>query len=679
MGSCMSNNTNKIFIIDDNPANTLMLHRLLESEGYLNVQSYNDATVALKEFHEQKPQLILLDLIMPKIDGINFLSKIQSEILLADVTVIILTASHDEERKFQALSLGAQDYIEKPINITETMQRVKNVLNLQQNKKKYQELSSNLQLKLVKTNQDLSTIAITLETVFETSSEFVFIVTEDGSLCNCNKIACEKFNVPASGIWNFYDFFDIKINDSFEKDKELTITDSNKCSLVVEVNSTKVVIEGISHFIYIFKDITLQKEDEINLKYLAETHYITHLPNRFQVKQILDSMLKQTKVQLNIVFISFFENSKIAEVHGHEQLEAIVLSIAQKLFVLAEQQKSNVIHWGGNDFILLIPDPVNNQFLTDISESFHEPLSFHGLELYTSPTLGIYNHKIYSAVENEHDKLIQKALLASYEGYRNKQQITFYDDKLQKEIQTRAKIENDLITAIEQRSFKIAYQPKVNLATKHITGLEALVRWQHPTLGLVSPAIFIPIAENAGLVKQIGDIVLDIVTSDISKLKLKYIDLQHVAINVAAPQLDDTFIKQLALLSESKNINNSFIELEITETTFLDDFDRVIPILNEINKLGFKLAIDDFGTGYSSLSYLHQLPVNTLKIDRSFIISMVNSQKGLKLVKSIISMSLSLDLEIVAEGIEDEETGALLLELGVQLGQGYHYYRPEFL
>jgi len=675
----MSNNTNKIFIIDDNPANTLMLHRLLESEGYLNVQSYNDATVALKEFHEQKPQLILLDLIMPKIDGINFLSKIQSEILLADVTVIILTASHDEERKFQALSLGAQDYIEKPINITETMQRVKNVLNLQQNKKKYQELSSNLQLKLVKTNQDLSTIAITLETVFETSSEFVFIVTEDGSLCNCNKIACEKFNVPASGIWNFYEFFDIKINDSFEKDKELTITDSNKCSLVVEVNSTKVVIEGISHFIYIFKDITLQKEDEINLKYLAETHYITHLPNRFQVKQILDSMLKQTKVQLNIVFISFFENSKIAEVHGHEQLEAIVLSIAQKLFVLAEQQKSNVIHWGGNDFILLIPDPVNNQFLTDISESFHEPLSFHGLELYTSPTLGIYNHKIYSAVENEHDKLIQKALLASYEGYRNKQQITFYDDKLQKEIQTRAKIENDLITAIEQRSFKIAYQPKVNLATKHITGLEALVRWQHPTLGLVSPAIFIPIAENAGLVKQIGDIVLDIVTSDISKLKLKYIDLQHVAINVAAPQLDDTFIKQLALLSESKNINNSFIELEITETTFLDDFDRVIPILNEINKLGFKLAIDDFGTGYSSLSYLHQLPVNTLKIDRSFIISMVNSQKGLKLVKSIISMSLSLDLEIVAEGIEDEETGALLLELGVQLGQGYHYYRPEFL
>jgi len=675
----MSNNTNKIFIIDDNPANTLMLHRLLESEGYLNVQSYNDATVALKEFHEQKPQLILLDLIMPKIDGINFLSKIQSEILLADVTVIILTASHDEERKFQALSLGAQDYIEKPINITETMQRVKNVLNLQQNKKKYQELSSNLQLKLVKTNQDLSTIAITLETVFETSSEFVFIVTEDGSLCNCNKIACEKFNVPASGIWNFYDFFDIKINDSFEKDKELTITDSNKCSLVVEVNSTKVVIEGISHFIYIFKDITLQKEDEINLKYLAETHYITHLPNRFQVKQILDSMLKQTKVQLNIVFISFFENSKIAEVHGHEQLEAIVLSIAQKLFVLAEQQKSNVIHWGGNDFILLIPDPVNNQFLTDISESFHEPLSFHGLELYTSPTLGIYNHKIYSAVENEHDKLIQKALLASYEGYRNKQQITFYDDKLQKEIQTRAKIENDLITAIEQRSFKIAYQPKVNLATKHITGLEALVRWQHPTLGLVSPAIFIPIAENAGLVKQIGDIVLDIVTSDISKLKLKYIDLQHVAINVAAPQLDDTFIKQLALLSESKKIDNSFIELEITETTFLDDFDRVIPILNEINKLGFKLAIDDFGTGYSSLSYLHQLPVNTLKIDRSFIISMVNSQKGLKLVKSIISMSLSLDLEIVAEGIEDEETGALLLELGVQLGQGYHYYRPEFL
>ena len=212
-----------------------------------------------------------------------------------------------------------------------------------------------------------------------------------------------------------------------------------------------------------------------------------------------------------------------------------------------------------------------------------------------------------------------------------------------------------------------------------MVGVEALVRWHHEELGMIRPDIFVPIAENAGLINEIGTMVLSKVVHDTKQLKDKYPDLQHVAVNVAAPQLDHRFIALLQKICDESFDMCHFIELEITETSFLDDFERVKPILKQIKAMGFRLAIDHFGTGYSSLSYLHELPIDTVKIDRSFIIPILESEKSLLMVKSIVSMSLSLGLEIVAEGIENGESGQLLQQLGVHQGQGYFYHKPAFL
>ncbi|SFD04694.1 EAL domain-containing protein [Pseudoalteromonas denitrificans] len=673
----MTYKNSKIFIVDDNPANTLMLHKLLESEGYLNVKVFNDPELALKAFFLHQPQLVLLDLVMPKIDGISFLTKIQTKITVADVSVIVLTASHVEEMKYKALTLGAQDYIEKPINIIETMQRVKNVLHSQLNKNKFKDLNENLNIELLKRNQDLSSISVTLDTIFETSSEFVFITNENGELTNCNKIASQRFNISTEGHWNLFDFFKIDLNSLTKNNQEMTVKDANKHRLIVSVNSTKVLIKGVISYIYIFKDITAQKEDELNLKYLAETHYITHLPNRLQLNSVLNKCL-DNHLELSIIFVSFFDNNKIVEVYGHDKLEYLLLCIASKLRTLSDENNAGLLHWGGNDFVIAVEASIYSNLIEKLFSDFKEPMNILGVELYSMPTAGVFLNEARSKAM-VYDDLVHKALLASYEGFRNNQKVTVYDEKLQHKIQYRALIEKELVEAIDNHDFKIAYQPKVELDSKKIVGVEALVRWNHPSLGLVSPSVFIPIAESAGLVKEIGRMVLNIVTDDIQFLKDKYPKLQHVAINVSAPQLDHSFIQILSEVSKSKDIDSSFIELEITETTFLDDLERVVPILNNIRALGYKLAIDDFGTGYSSLSYLHELPINTLKIDRSFILSMMDSDKGLKLVKSIISMSLSLDLNIVAEGIEDNATGMLLSELGVQLGQGFYYHKPEFL
>lgn len=676
---------NKIFVVDDNPANTMMLKQVVEAEGFDSIYVYNDPQLALDAFFTIKPDLVLLDLLMPKVSGIDFLKQIQKEINVAEVSVIVLTASHDKQQKIEALAMGAQDYIEKPINIIETLQRIKNVLHLQQRKNTFQNLSEDLGGKLKKTRKDLSEVLLTLNTVFEQSSEYVFVADEQGVIQDCNKMAQERFDI-AEGQSNVFVLFDIEEYLVKSPNAELVLTDAKNRRLIVEVSYSKVAVNDEIHYILIFKDVTSRKENEINLKYLAETHYITHLPNRNQLQTLLEDKYKTLSgnEQLSFIFISFFENNKVVEFYGHERLEYLLLNIALILVELAGQTDAVLIHWGDNDFLMVESVDKSEQLVTQILQRFGESIQISDgfdVGIYSKPTVGICNsNAISELLPVEYDELVHDALLATFEGARHRRARTVYDDELHQKISYQAMIEKELAIAIANQGFRMAYQPKVDLKNGKVIAAEALIRWQHPEFGMISPDIFIPIAESAGLINDIGAMVLTQVFADIDALKAKYPDIKHVAINVAAAQIEQQFITLLEkLLAQSKPGTNHFIELEITETSFLDDFERVNVILRQVKALGLRLAIDDFGTGYSSLSYLHELPIDTLKIDRSFVIPILESKRSFLLVKSIVSMSLALGLEIVAEGIEDKATGDLLCELGVQQGQGFYYYKPAFL
>ena len=676
---------NKIFVVDDNPANTMMLKQVVEAEGFESIYVYNDPELALAQFYEHKPDLVLLDLLMPKISGIEFLKMITTEISNAEVSVIVLTASHDKQQKMDALAMGAQDFIEKPINIIETLQRIKNVLNLQQRKNTFQHLSEELDGKLNKTRKDLSEVLLTLNTVFDNSSEYVFVADEHGVITECNKMAQKRFGIIA-GQSNLFSRFKLDEQLLNTQSKELFLTDINNIRIIVEVSYSKVSVNEQSHFILIFKDITSRKEDEINLKYLAETHYITHMPNRNQLQPLLEDKCRELneQQQLSFIFISFFENNKVVEFYGHERLEYLLLNIALILVEVAGHCDSVLIHWGDNDFLIVEEATKSDKLVAVILSRFKASIQISDaadVGIYSRPTIGVCNSdKIGQLTSSDYDKSVHNALLATFEGARHGSKLTIYDDQLHQKINYQAMIEKELVEAIRNDGFKMAYQPKVSLKTGQVVGAEALIRWSHSEYGMIRPDVFIPIAENSGLINDIGTMVLNKVFADVAALKVKYPGIEHVSINVAAPQIDQSLIALLEqLISESEPGICEFIELEITETSFLDDFERVNVILKQIKALGFRLAIDDFGTGYSSLSYLHELPMDTLKIDRSFIIPIISSKRSLLLVKSIISMSLSLGLEIVAEGIEDAQTGELLCELGIQQGQGFYYYKPEFL
>ncbi|MCJ8270310.1 MAG: GGDEF domain-containing phosphodiesterase, partial [Psychrosphaera sp.] len=453
----------------------------------------------------------------------------------------------------------------------------------------------------------------------------------------------------------------------------------------LETSCSTVEVNDEQHFIFIFKDITWRKEDEINLRFLTETHNITHLPNRHQLQKMVDAKCEclDGQQRLSFIFLSFFDNAKEVELHGHERLESLMLNIALTLVELSSTYDSVVIHWGDNDFLMVEESNNALQLVNQIQHRFNQSLQIneHGeTGVYSKPTLGIFcSNEIARIKGNNYDKPVHNALLAAYEGARFDRKLTLFDRQLHDKINYQARIEKELFRAIEKNSFKVAYQPKIDLRSHKVVGVEALVRWHHEELGMIRPDIFVPIAENAGLINEIGTMVLSKVVHDTKQLKDKYPDLQHVAVNVAAPQLDHRFIALLQKICDESFDMCHFIELEITETSFLDDFERVKPILKQIKAMGFRLAIDHFGTGYSSLSYLHELPIDTVKIDRSFIIPILESEKSLLMVKSIVSMSLSLGLEIVAEGIENGESGQLLQQLGVHQGQGYFYHKPAFL
>jgi EAL domain-containing protein (putative c-di-GMP-specific phosphodiesterase class I)/DNA-binding response OmpR family regulator/GGDEF domain-containing protein len=676
----------KVFIVDDNPANTLMLRQVVEAEYFESVNVYNDPVEALAAFYVIKPQLILLDLLMPKLTGIEFLKKISAEINSADVAVIVLTASHDKARRLEALELGAQDYIEKPINIIETLQRIRNVLNLQQRKTKFQSLSEDLGGRLKKTKKDLSEVIVTLNTVFDNSSEYVFVTDEKGLITDSNKVAQQRFGIAVDQNCNLFEHFNMDDQLLNASEPELTLTDVDNKQIIVEISYSKVAISDFSHLVFVFKDITSRKEDEFNLKYLAETHYITHLPNRNQLQVLIEEKCHDLgkDSHLSFIFISFLGNNKVVEFYGHERLEYLLLNIALILVKLASINDSVLIHWGDNDFLIVEDATKEPALVKQIQSRFSGSVQISDgtdVGIYSRPTLGVCtSERITNLNTSQCDELVHKALLATYEGARHDHRLTYYDGKLHEKINYQAMIEKELVKAIKNDGFRIAYQPKVELKTGKIVSAEALIRWQHGEYGPIRPDIFIPIAENCGLINDIGKLVLKNVFADASRLKEKYPEMKYVAVNVAAPQLDIHFIELLKSLCSGEHGDLSdFIELEITETSFLDDFERVGPILNQIKALGLRLALDDFGTGYSSLSYLHELPVDTLKIDRAFIMLILESEKSLVLVKSIVSMSLALGLNIVAEGIEDLQTGELLGEMGVQLGQGFCYYKPTFL
>ncbi|MFJ5769607.1 putative bifunctional diguanylate cyclase/phosphodiesterase [Psychrobacillus sp. NPDC093180] len=439
--------------------------------------------------------------------------------------------------------------------------------------------------------------------------------------------------------------------------------------------------EGIvTNYFGVFSDISHNKVIEKEIEELTFTDSLTNTMNRHTFyEQLEDLIAKSTENSEHAMLVVDLDRFKqINETLGNEVGDFLLTEVADRINSIV-RANDLVSRYGGDEFLVTITD-LNFQkeavhFADKLNKLLNKPFYINGREIYITSSIGI---SFYPQDGVEVETLIQKADKAMYFAKQNgRNQYSFYFDELQTDAERLLLLESELRKAIQQKAFVIHYQPKVSLDTNQIIGVEALVRWSNDTLGVVSPAEFIPFAEDTGLIIPISEVILEKVCMDIVDWRSRGIQHIPVSINIAALHFQqDDFMERINTILTKYNCSPQQLELELTERTVMEDSESIVHKLVKLKRMGFKLSIDDFGTGYSSLSYLNRFPLNYLKIDSSFIQQMTELQDKQAIVDTIILMAHRLHIKVIAEGAETKDQVKLLKEMGCDIVQGYYFSKP---
>lgn len=417
------------------------------------------------------------------------------------------------------------------------------------------------------------------------------------------------------------------------------------------------------------------------LHHLAHHDVLTGLPNRVLLHDRLSQAIELARrqgTQLAVLFLDLDRFKHINDSLGHAVGDQLLQSISQRL-VGCVRHSDTISRQGGDEFVVLlsnIKQPENAALSAQkILTALTVPYLIDQLELHVSVSIGI---SIYPDDGQNAETLIESADTAMYHVKENgRNNYTFFEQEMNVRAVQRHLIEASLRRALERQEFVLYYQPKIDLHSNMIVGVEALIRWQHPERGLVSPSEFVPIAEDCGLILPIGRWVLREACLQAQAWRQAGLQPVTIAVNVSALEFSAAdFLKNIRTTLKDTCLEPHYLELELTESVLMADAEFTDSLLHALADLGVKLAIDDFGTGYSSLSYLRQFPINTLKIDQSFVKRMTSSPDDATIVSAVISMGKSLKLRVIAEGVETPEQYAFLLAQHCDEGQGYYFGHP---
>lgn len=417
------------------------------------------------------------------------------------------------------------------------------------------------------------------------------------------------------------------------------------------------------------------------LEYLAYNDTLTGLPNRKYFMEQLDVLLDisdENSHSFAVVFIDIDHFKRINDSMGHAAGDILLIEVADRLLKRIDH-KDILGRIGGDELAMLIRRKISNElllaYIEELVELFNEPFY---LDQYATRVTASFGISIWPQDGNTAEDLLKAADVAMYKAKElGRNTIQFFRSEMKNEVMSRIQIENRLVKAIDNNELYLEYQPVFDATSNAVVSFEALLRWNIPEYGKVSPAVFIPFAEDTGIIHRFGEWVIEQACAKINEMKHVYNKEIVIAINVSPLQIKDKlFIKKIKKIIDNAQIQTHSLEFEITESVFIHNMDQAIQILESLRSLGIKIAMDDFGTGYSSLSYLMKLPIDTLKIDKSFINEIEKDHKRNNLIGSIISMAHSLDLKVVAEGVETEIQLEFLKKESCNYIQGYLLSRP---
>ncbi len=438
---------------------------------------------------------------------------------------------------------------------------------------------------------------------------------------------------------------------------------------------------AVTHFVAVIEDVSERKFSEETIRHLAYFDPLTDLPNRRLFQEQLEqatAWCSRSDSQMALLYIDLDRFKTTNDTLGHGAGDELLKIIGQRL-VQGLREGDIVARLGGDEFAVIATNIHRSEDAANVAEKIIEavrqPLIINGHELYITTSVGI---SLYPVDTGDLDELVKHADIALYHAKeKGKNTFQFYSEKINALTLSNLQIESDLRKAIERSELFLEFQPQIDLKTGQVYGVEALVRWQHPVHGLISPGKFIPLAEETNLIVPIGDWVLKTACRQLKKWDDAGLPSLSMAVNLSAVQFRcDGFLDSIRRMLEESGVDAGRLELEITESALMKNPEEAGSILRSLRELGVKVSIDDFGTGYSSLSYLKRFPVSILKIDQSFVREIVSSSDDQAIAEAVIALAKGMNLMVVAEGVETEAQLKILKALDCDKVQGYFFSRP---
>ncbi|WP_413204956.1 EAL domain-containing protein [Rhodospirillum sp. A1_3_36] len=478
-------------------------------------------------------------------------------------------------------------------------------------------------------------------------------------------------------------FLETRISKVIGIGRELWARRADGSDFPIELALSVMEPDGVPRFVGVIRDITDRKEYERRLMDVATLEPLTGLPNRVLLREKLATAARRAKAAAEcfaVLFVDLDHFKKINDTLGHVVGDTVIREIGRRVQRHLKPENGDLVaHLGGDEFTMILGSMRNREdvrlradaLLADLAL----PYEFDGREVYTTATLGAV---LFPEDGADIPTLLQNVDTAVHHAKRGgRGGLTFYEEDLSESATRRLRIETGLRRALERDEFDLHYQAKVDLVTGGVVGAEALLRWDGQDVGSVSPAEFVPVAEETGLVLPIGEWVLRRACEQTQAWVRKGLPPIRMGVNLSARQFSDPDLAdKVGIILAETGLEPGMLDLELTESMLVEQGNQAVSALNRLKSLGITLSIDDFGTGYSSLSYLKRFPIDYLKIDRSFVMDLPNNHDDMAITRAIVSMANALRLRLVAEGIETPEQAEFLKGLGCELGQGYYYSKP---
>ncbi len=685
-----------ILIVDDEYRLIASLEKLLSTQNY-QVTTALGGLEACQRLTDDNYDLILLDLKMEDMSGHQVMDFIaENEI---DIATIVVSGESSFSAVSKALRRGAYDYLKKPYDPEELLSTIDKALQKVMLEKAHIAMQSRLK-KSEELHRYIVNSSPDIVFMLDTQGNFTFLnnkveallgyrksdligrhytsIVDGSDFERANYIFEEQIN-RKNGTWSSELKLQAKKEDHASRFFEVTFFPiENRASARANSSNDRRIIGTYGTA----RDITERKEAEEFINFQAYHDLLTRLPNRALFKDRLNISLAQARRNNSKVAVMFLDLDRFKVVNdtlGHAMGDRLLQSVASRLENCV-RKCDTLSRFGGDEFTLLLPNISTAEDARVIARKvinvLKAPFMLGDHEVFVGVSIGI---AVYPNGGETVDQLIQNADVAMYHVKgRGKDGYQFFSDTMAVSSSNRLSLERDIRNALDRDEFKVYYQPQISASSGKVVGVEALVRWQHPTRGIVYPGEFIPLAEETKLMSDINDWVLMTACQEVKQ----WIDAGHhdirLSVNFSPLQVEHPkFVQRLLNQLKKSDFPPRNLEIELTENVIMNDLEHMTQKLNQLSEHGLSIAIDDFGTGYSSLNYLRQLPIHTLKVDQSFIQDIQDSTDEACIVNAIVSMAHGLKLNIVAEGVETKAQLEYLKSLGCQEIQGFYFGKAE--